>query len=91
MRPVSAHCGWYSALLIKMWGLAFYFDERTSDMTDNQGLRRWICLICGFIYDEAVGQPEDGIAPGTRWEDIPPNWTCPDCDARKDDFDMVEF
>lgn len=52
--------------------------------------RKWMCLVCGFIYDEAKGLPEEGIAPGTRWEDVPPNWVCPDCKARKEDFEMVE-
>lgn len=50
--------------------------------------RKWQCLLCGFFYDEAVGMPEEGIAPGTRWEDIPATWTCPDCGAGKDDFEM---
>ena len=54
-------------------------------------MKKYMCLICGWIYDEAVGSPEDGIAPGTRWEDVPPNWTCPECGARKEDFEMVEF
>jgi rubredoxin len=54
-------------------------------------MKKYMCLICGWIYDEAVGSPEDGIAPGTRWDDVPPNWTCPECGARKDDFEMVEF
>lgn len=49
-----------------------------------------MCLICGFIYDEAAGIPAEGIPPGTRWEDIPPNWTCPECGARKDDFEMIQ-
>ena len=53
-------------------------------------MKKWMCLICGWIYDEAEGAPDDGIAPGTRWEDVPPNWTCPDCGARKEDFEMVE-
>ena len=50
-----------------------------------------MCLICGYIYDEAAGLPEEGIAPGTRWEDIPEDWTCPECKASKSDFEMVEF
>nr|WP_229799526.1 rubredoxin [Vogesella fluminis] len=54
-------------------------------------MQTWMCLICGFIYDEAAGRPEDGIPPGTRWEDVPMNWTCPDCGARKDDFEMMAF
>lgn len=53
--------------------------------------RTWMCLICGWIYDEAAGLPEEGIAPGTRWEDVPMNWTCPECGARKEDFEMVEL
>lgn len=51
--------------------------------------RSWICLICGFVYDEAAGRAEDGIAPGTRWEDLPPDWTCPECGARREDFEAV--
>ena len=44
--------------------------------------KTWRCLACGYIYDEAEGWPEDGIAPGTRWEDIPAGWCCPECGAR---------
>jgi len=47
------------------------------------------CQICGWIYDEAKGCPEEGIAPGTRWEDIPDDWCCPACGASKSEFDMV--
>ncbi|WP_233264114.1 rubredoxin [Lysobacter panacisoli] len=51
--------------------------------------RTWMCVVCGFIYDEALGLPEEGIAPGTRWEDVPDTWTCPDCGVTKDDFEMM--
>ena len=54
-------------------------------------MRKYMCLICGFIYDEAKGLPEEGIAPGTKWENVPPNWSCPDCHAMKSDFEMVEL
>jgi len=50
--------------------------------------KTWMCLICGWIYDEAAGAPDHGIAPGTKWEDVPMNWTCPECGARKEDFEM---
>ena len=53
-------------------------------------MRTWMCLICGWIYDEEAGLPEEGIAPGTRWEDVPPNWVCPECGARKEDFELIE-
>jgi rubredoxin len=60
-------------------------------MTEKQEFRTWMCLICGFIYSEAEGLPDEGIPARTRWEDIPINWTCPECGARKEDFEMVEF
>ena len=50
---------------------------------------QWVCVICGFVYDEAAGIPADGIAPGTRWEDVPEDWACPDCGAMKAEFEMV--
>lgn len=52
--------------------------------------RRWECVICGFIYDEAEGLPDEGIPPGTRFEDLPDEWECPDCGASKFDFDPLE-
>lgn len=52
--------------------------------------KKWRCLICDYVYDEALGAPNDGIAPGTRWADVPDSWTCPDCGAAKADFQMVE-
>ncbi|HMU64706.1 MAG: rubredoxin [Nitrosomonas sp.] len=57
----------------------------------NPVYHRYMCLICGYIYDEAEGSPQEGIPPGTRWEDVPINWTCPECGARKDDFEMVKL
>jgi rubredoxin len=55
----------------------------------NMEHKTWMCLICGWIYDEALGDPEHGIPAGTKWEDVPMNWTCPECAARKEDFEMV--
>ena len=52
---------------------------------------QWECVVCGFIYDEAQGLPEDGIAPNTRWVDIPEDWACPDCGVAKADFEMVQI
>jgi rubredoxin len=53
--------------------------------------KTWMCLICGWIYDEAAGDPEHDIAPGTPWHAVPMNWTCPECGARKEDFEMVQI
>ncbi|GAB3287078.1 rubredoxin [Parahaliea aestuarii] len=52
--------------------------------------RKYECVICGFIYDEAEGLPDDGIPAGTRWEDIPDDWECPDCGIAKSEFDLME-
>ena len=53
--------------------------------------KTYMCLLCGFIYEEENGWPQDGIAPGTKWDDIPDDWVCPECDATKIDFQMIEI
>lgn len=53
-------------------------------------MKQWQCIVCGFIYDEAEGLEEEGIAPGTKWEDIPDDWVCPECGVGKADFEMME-
>ena len=52
--------------------------------------RKFMCVVCGYIYDEAQGIPEEGIPAGMRFEDIPDTWTCPDCGATKADFELIE-
>lgn len=54
--------------------------------TGGRAYRKFECQICGHVFDEAEGDPEGGIAPGTRWEDIPDDWECPNCHMRKVDF-----
>ena len=51
----------------------------------------YICRACGLIYDEEEGWPDDGIEPGTAWEDVPEDWLCPECGVGKEDFDMIEI
>jgi rubredoxin len=75
--------------------IAADFRTISSDMTAASpstatAYRSWMCVVCGFIYNEKDGLPDEGIAPGTRWADIPDTWTCPDCGVTKDDFEMVE-
>ena len=53
-------------------------------------MKTWQCIVCGFIYDEAEGWEEEGIAPGTKWEDVPEDWVCPECGVGKADFEMME-
>lgn len=51
---------------------------------------RWVCTGCAFTYDEADGIPEMGIEPGTKFEDVPDDWCCPDCGLPKEDFRMYK-
>lgn len=53
---------------------------------DDRPFRYWQCQSCGEIYDEEEGLPEAGIAPGTRFEDLPDDWICPACGSGKEDF-----
>lgn len=55
----------------------------------NDGKRCWQCFYCGYVYDEAQGDPEHGFLPGTRMEDIPDGWSCPECGAAKSDFYLI--
>ena len=50
---------------------------------------RYVCIICGYVYDPAVGDPESGIAPGTAFEDIPDDWVCPLCGVGKEHFEKT--
>jgi rubredoxin len=51
---------------------------------------KYVCTICGYVYDPAQGDPENGVAPGTAWENVPEDWECPVCGAPKDDFEKEE-
>jgi len=53
-------------------------------------MKKYECVVCGFIYDEAEGLPDEGIKSGTKWSDIPEDWSCPDCGVAKEDFEMIE-
>lgn len=53
-------------------------------------MKTWLCVVCGWVYEEAKGLPAEGIPPGTAWEDIPTDWKCPDCGVGKEDFEMME-
>jgi len=63
--------------------------EPVATLASGTVFRKWECIVCGIIYDEADGYPEDGIAPGTRWEDVPEDWECWDCGVGKEDFELI--
>ena len=51
-------------------------------------MKKYVCTICGFVYDEEKGLPDEGIAPGTKWEDAPDDFVCPECGVGKDMFEV---
>lgn len=53
-------------------------------------MRKWKCSFCSHVYDEALGDPDSGIARGTLFEDIPDDWICPECGASKADYQLIE-
>jgi rubredoxin len=66
-------------------------ELRSSATEPKVAFKTWQCVLCAFVYDEAAGLPEEGIAPGTRWADVPETFGCPDCSAQKSDFEMIEL
>ncbi len=53
-------------------------------------MKKYVCVVCGYVYDPVEGDPDSGIAPGTAFEDIPEEWVCPLCGVSKDQFEVVE-
>ncbi len=72
-------------------GVRMLISKPKSQEMSELEYKRYMCVVCGWIYDEAEGWPEDGIHPGTKWEDIPDDFECPDCGVGKEDFEMMEI
>ena len=53
-------------------------------------MEKYVCTICGYIYDPETGDPDSGIAPGTSFADIPDDWSCPECGVGKDQFEVAQ-
>jgi rubredoxin len=58
-----------------------------SENKEGRKMEKWQCIICGYIYDPAIGDPDNGISPGTPFEELPDDWLCPECGAEKDQFE----
>lgn len=54
-------------------------------------MKKYVCTVCGYVYDEAAGDPDNGIAPGTKWEDLPEDYQCPLCGVGKEDFEQEQY
>ncbi len=53
-------------------------------------MKKYQCDVCGYIYDESIGDPDNGIAPGTPFEKLPSDWVCPECGVSKDNFSIID-
>jgi rubredoxin len=53
-------------------------------------MEKWECMVCGYVYDPEKGDPDNGIEPGTPFEDLPNDWVCPECGASKDQFEKLD-
>ena len=53
-------------------------------------MKKYKCLMCGYVYDPEIGDPDSNIEAGTAFEDLPDDWICPDCGVGKDEFEPVE-
>jgi len=67
-------------------------DEYNCKPNELKGIvmTKYKCLLCGYIYDPEAGDPDNGIDPGTSFDDLPDDWVCPECGAGKDDFEPVD-
>ena len=62
-------------------------EQSNSKQQGDRKMEHYVCQICGYVYDPEKGDPENDIAPGTKFEDLPDDWVCPICGAGKDDFE----
>lgn len=53
-------------------------------------MKKYECTVCGYVYDPALGDTDNGIEPGTTFDNLPEDWVCPECGVGKDDFDELE-
>jgi rubredoxin len=57
---------------------------------ENDPMKKYVCNVCGYVYDPLTGDPDHGVARGTAFPDVPSDWTCPECGVGKDDFSVQE-
>ena len=70
--------------LSKIWSIYLSNYNKLSEI-----MKKYLCLPCGYIYDPDEGDPENGIFPGTPFEDLPDDWTCPACGVGKEHFEEI--
>jgi rubredoxin len=70
-------------LVTYLWIFVFFTG---SNAERSMNMKKYVCNVCGYVYDPAEGDPDNGVAAGTAWEDVPEEWVCPLCSAPKEDF-----
>jgi rubredoxin len=71
-----------------LWGIT-YKNISNVIIKENLEMDKYVCAVCGYVYDPVQGDPENGIAPGTKFKDLPDGWECPVCGAPKSDFEKL--
>jgi flavin reductase (DIM6/NTAB) family NADH-FMN oxidoreductase RutF/rubredoxin len=69
---------------------ATYLEDKPGPDKEEKKMKKYRCIMCSYIYDPATGDPDNGVKPGTSFENLPDGWVCPDCGAGKDQFEPVE-
>ena len=64
--------------------------ERPISIKEDKLMDKYVCTVCGYVYDPEEGDPDNGVEPGTSFEALPDDWTCPVCGAGKDDFEKED-
>ena len=65
-------------------------DPEQQRKKGGKNMSRYKCTICGYVYDPAIGDEENGVKAGTAFEDLPDDWTCPECGASQDQFEPID-
>jgi flavin reductase (DIM6/NTAB) family NADH-FMN oxidoreductase RutF/rubredoxin len=68
---------------------ATYIEFKSKTVEGVQRMKKYRCIMCSYIYDPAIGDPDNGVKPGTSFENVPADWLCPDCGAGKDEFEPI--
>jgi len=71
----------------KVGKLSFQLNRHKNPKKGENKMDKYVCTLCGYVYDPAEGDPDNGVAPGTKWEDVPDDYECPVCGAGKEDFE----
>jgi rubredoxin len=79
----------YNKVILNIpWNFWFILYNRLSLKMEVIKMDKYVCTVCGYVYDPATGDPDNGVEPGTKWEDVPEDWVCPLCGASKDAFEV---